>query len=793
MLHHERLRPPSRDYPADEWNVIEKAFHPEFMAQLETMLALGNGYLGMRGCPEEGGPNAENGTFINGFYDTWPIVYGEDAYGFAKTGQTICNVTDSKIIKLFVDDEPFWLPDAQLLKYDRRLNMKSGTLDREILWETPAGKQVSITSRRLVSFVDRHVAAISYCVTILNAHAFVVISSEMATHEPRALSNRDDPRLAKAVSGRVLHQRTNYSKDRRIVLCHATEKSLLKLTCATESALESACPHSYKTVHTPDFGQVAFTIDARPGSPIQLTKYMVYHTSDTASAEELCGRAEWTMDRVVTQGFQQLLASQEHYMDDFWRRSDVRIKDIREDRTKRSTVEIQQAIRFNLFHILQASARAEDTGVPAKGLTGQAYEGHYFWDTEIYLLPFLIYTSPRIARNLLAFRYKMLPQARSRAKELGHRGAMFPWRTISGEEASAYYAAGTAQYHINADIMYALRKYVQATGDELFLRDYGAEMLVETARLWVDLGFYSDAKGGKFCINGVTGPDEYNAVVNNNAYTNLMARENLRYATQVVEFLKKTKPDAYDALVDKTGLEGSEVDAWLRAAENMYVPYDEKLNIILQDDNFLDREPWDFRHTPRDRYPLLLFYHPLNIYRKQVIKQADVVLAMFLLGDAFPPEMKKHNFDFYDPLTTGDSSLSSCVEAIIAAQTGDIDKAIRYGMAALLMDLADVGGNVKDGCHIASMGGTWMMLTYGFGGMRDDDGTLSFWPRRAPEENAILRFPLTYHGQMLEIEIGLDRVEYMLREGERLVIRHEKEEVELTRDNPLVIRPVSRR
>ena len=793
MLHHERLRPPSHDYPADEWNVIEKAFHPEFMAQLETMLALGNGYLGMRGCPEDGGPNAENGTFINGFYDTWPIVYGEDAYGFAKTGQTICNVTDSKIIKLFVDDEPFWLPAAHLLKYDRRLNMRFGTLDRELLWETPAGKQVSITSRRLVSFVDRHVAAISYCVTILNAHAFVVISSEMATHEPGALSNRDDPRLAKAVSGRVLHQRTNYSKDRRIVLCHATETSLLKLTCATESALESSCPHSYKTVHTSDFGQVAFTIDAQPGSPIQLTKYMVYHTSDTASAEELCGRAEWTMDRVVTQGFQQLLASQEHYMDDFWRRSDVRIKDIREDRTKRSTVEIQQAIRFNLFHILQASARAEDAGVPAKGLTGQAYEGHYFWDTEIYLLPFLTYTSPCIARNLLAFRYKMLPRARARAKELGHRGAMFPWRTISGEEASAYYAAGTAQYHINADIMYALRKYVQATGDELFLRDYGAEMLVETARLWADLGFYSDAKGGKFCINGVTGPDEYNAVVNNNAYTNLMARENLRYATQVIEFLRETKPDAYDALVEKTALEDSEVGAWLRAAENMYVPYDEKLNIILQDDNFLDREPWDFRSTPPDRYPLLLFYHPLNIYRKQVIKQADVILAMFLLGDAFSTEEKKRNFDFYDPFTTGDSSLSSCVEAIIAAQSGEMDKAIRYGMAALLMDLADVGGNVKDGCHIASMGGTWMMLTYGFGGMRDDNGILSFWPRRAPEENATLRFPLTYRGQMLEIEIGLDRVEYMLREGERVVIRHEKEEVELTRENPLAIRPVSRR
>src|SRR5246500_3331978 len=759
MLHHERLRPPSQDYPADEWNIVEKTFRPDFLPQLETILALGNGYLGMRGCPEEGGPNAENGTFINGFYETRPIIYGEEAFGFAKTGQTICNVTDSKTIKLFVDDEPFWLPNAQLLSYDRRLNMKSGTLDRTVLWETPAGKQVSITSRRLVSFVNRHVAAISYCVTLIDAQAFVVISSEMAANRSSGRNNDDDPRLARAFPGRVLHPQTNYSKDRRVVLCHATEKSRSTLTCATDHALESSCSHSHKVTCTPDFGQVAYTIDARPGCSIQLTKYMIYHTSQAASAAELCGRAEWTMDRVLTQGFHQLLTSQEQYMEEFWRRSDVRIKDISEHRAKRSTVEIQQAIRFNLFHILQASARAEQAGVPAKGLTGQAYEGHYFWDTEIYLLPFLTYTSPRIARNLLAFRYNMLPQARARARELGQRGAMYPWRTISGEEASAYYAAGTAQYHINADIMYALRKYVQATGDEAFLRTYGAEMLVETARLWLDLGFYSDAKGGRFCINAVTGPDEYTAVVNNNAYTNLMARENLRYAAEVVESLRTSEVEAYNALAQKTALDPSEVSAWIRAAENMYVPYDEKLNIIVQDDSFLEKESWDFANTPLENYPLLLFYHPLDIYRKRVIKQADVVLAMFLLGDLFSPEAKKRNFCFYDPLTTGDSSLSSCVEAIIAAQIGDMEKAFRYGMAALLMDLADVGGNVKDGCHIASMGGTWMMLTYGFGGMRDNDGTLSFCPRRVPEENAIFRFPVTYRGQLLEVVISPDKVE----------------------------------
>ncbi len=793
MIHHERLRPPSHDYPADEWNIIEKGFHPEFLAQLEAMLAVGNGYLGIRGCPEEGGPNAENGTFINGFYESRPIIYGEEAYGFPKTGQTILNVTNSKIIKLFVDDEPLWLPNANFLSYDRRLNMQSGTLDREILWETPAGKQVLITSRRLVSLVHRHVAAISYRVTLLNAEAPIVISSEMVANEPIARTNGDDPRQARVFAGPVLHHRASYAKDGRIVLCHATEKSRITLTCATDHVLETTCTYAHKTVHSEDFGQVAFTIQARPGCPIHLTKYMVYHTSQTASSEELCGRAEWTMDRVVSEGFPQLLAAQEQYMNDFWRRSDVRVRDIRKDRTQRTTVEIQQAIRFNLFHILQASARAENAGVPAKGMTGQAYEGHYFWDTEIYVLPFLTYTSPRIARNLLTFRYKMLPQARARARQLGHRGALFPWRTISGEEASAYYAAGTAQYHINADVMYGLRKYVQATGDEQFLRDCGAEMLVETARLWLDLGFYSDKKGGKFCINGVTGPDEYNAVVNNNAYTNLMARENLRYAAQTVEALRATAPDVYNALVHKAALEPSEVEAWTRAAESMYVPYDEKLKIIPQDDDFLDREPWDFRKTPSDHYPLLLFYHPLNIYRRQVIKQADVVLAMFLLGNAFSPGAKQRNFEFYDPLTTGDSSLSSCIEAIIAAQIGDMDKAFRYGMAALLMDLADVGGNVKDGCHIASMGGTWMMLTYGFGGMRDDDGTLSFWPRRAPEENAILRFTLTYRAQMLEVEIGPETVQYSLREGERLVVHHEKEEIQLTRENPLAVRPVSRR
>ena len=788
MLHHEPLRPPLEDYPPDEWNLIEQSFRPEYIAQMEAVLALGNGYLGMRGAPEEEEPSEQNGTFINGFHETWPILYSETAYGFARTGQTMLNVTDSKIIRLFVDDEPFRLGEANIRDYRRRLDMRAGTLDRELLWETSSGKLVRIASRRLISFVQRHAAAISYEVTLLNADAPVVISSEMALPKARLRKGETDPRQARIFTGDVLHFRGGYDQDRRIVLAHATEQTRMILACGIDHDFRSDNPHQYETRRRDDFGQVAFSMTARAKTPIGLTKYMVYHSAQDATPEQISGRAEWTLDRIASQGFAALLAEQRDFLDSFWRRSDVEVSDIDEARAKLSTVEVQQAIRLNLFHILQASARAERTGVAAKGLTGQAYEGQYFWDTEIYLLPFLTYTSPHIAKNLLRFRYGMLDQARARARELNQRGALFPWRTIDGREASAYYAAGTAQYHINADIMYALRKYVNATGDREFLWECGAEMLVETARLWRDLGFFSSRKGGKFCINGVTGPDEYNTVVNNNTYTNLMARENLRFAAETVEALEGEQPAALKALIRKTGLQPKEVEEWKRAAENMYVPYDAAAGIYPQDDGFLDRQPWDFANTPKESYPLLLFYHPLNIYRCQVIKQADVILAMFLLGDHFSDEDKRRNFEFYDPLTTGNSSLSSCIEAIMALEVGEYQKADDYVRAALLMDLADVGGNVRDGCHIASMGGTWMVLAYGFGGLRDHDGVLSFRPRHPPDGHGSLRFPLTYRGQVLDVEIGAGEAIYSLRAGDELAIRHDGENLTLTRAQPVATR-----
>jgi alpha,alpha-trehalose phosphorylase len=311
------------------------------------------------------------------------------------------------------------------------------------------------------------------------------------------------------------------------------------------------------------------------------------------------------------------------------------------------------------------------------------------------------------------------------------------------------------------------------------LFDEGVEMLVETARLWHSLGFYSPRRDGKFCIHGVTGPDEYNAVVDNNAYTNLMARENLRYAVETVTTLRERHPDHFIVLVHKTGLPLSEIGGWKRAAEQMYIPCDDRLGITAQDDEFLEQEPWDFERTAPEQYPLLLHYHPLTIYRRQVIKQADVVLAMLLLGHEFSADLKKRNFELYDPLTTGDSSLSPCIQSIMAAEIGDMEKALEYARVGTLMDLGDVSGNVKDGCHIAAMGGVWMIFVYGFAGLRDYSGQLRFDPA-LPDVLERIRFRLIFRDQVLGVEIRRDITEYILQEGDGLTIRHQAEEIRLS-------------
>src|SRR6185437_14978876 len=482
----------------------------------------------------------------------------------------------------------------------------------------------------------------------------------------------------------------------------------------------------------PDLGRVTISARLEPGKPLRVVKLLAYHWSSQQSVEFLRDQVDGSLENAVAEGWDGLARTQREYLDAFWNDADVELD---------GDPEIQQALRFALFHVLQASARGEGRAIPAKGLTGPGYDGHAFWDTESYVLPVLCYTRHELAEEALRWRHRTLDLARSRAKELGLRGAAFPWRTIHGEECSGYWPAGTAAFHVNADIAGAIYRLWVTNANSDFASEIGLELLIETARLWESLGHFDGA--GRFRIDGVTGPDEYSALADNNVYTNLMAQRNLRAAARGCERLSER--------AQELGVDAGEITRWDRAADGMILPYDETMGIHPQDEDFLAHERWDFDNTPPEEYPLLLHHHYFDLYRKQVVKQADLVLALWQRGDMFTAEEKERDFTYYESITVRDSSLSACAQAVIAAEVGYIDLAYDYLGEAALMDLRDLEHNARDGVHIASLGGAVMAAVNGFGGMRDHAEQLSFHPRMPPELQRIA-FPVAWQGCVLRVE-----------------------------------------
>jgi len=767
-------------YPAAEWDIIETEFKIENNYRNESIFALGNGYIGMRGNFEEGYPGPPGtgleGTYLNGFYESEIIKYPEIAYGFAEKSQTMLNVTNCKIIKLFLEDEAFNLLSGEVLEYQRVLRLKTGILERTLIWRSPAGREAKIEITRLVTFKHKHLSAVSYIVTPLNFSGEVRLVSAL-NGDVTNLTTDKDPRLGSGLQGRVLSIEDHFVDGGFGAIRQRTQHSGLTLICAMQNQIATECEFRFEGDSDGITVSTAYTINAVQGRAIQLYKYIAYVTSQEFVERELLKTAGEVVTQAQERGFEMLRVEQESYLAEFWNNADIVIQG---DRL------LQQGVRFNMFHLLQSAGRDGKTNIAAKGLTGEGYEGHYFWDTEMYVIPFFLHTRPEISRKLLEYRYSILDKARERARQMAHpKGALFPWRTINGEECSAYFPAGTAQYHLNADIAFAIKRYVDATGDQQFLIDYGAEILFETARLWVDLGDFIPRKGGKFCINGVTGPDEYTAIVDNNCYTNLMAKENLQYAYEVARWLRHAAYDEYQQLTAKIRLEEQELEGWKKAADDMYIPYDEALGIYMQDDSFLNKAAWDFANTPDENYPLLMHYHPLVIYRHQICKQADLVLALYLLGNKFTQDEKKKNFDFYEKVTTHDSSLSTCIFSIVASEIGYHDRAYQYFMNTARMDLDDYHGNVKDGVHIANMAGTWMCVVNGFGGMRSHDDVLSLNPRLPLGWDAY-SFKIAYGGCVLSVKVGKTEVTYELFEGTELEINHKGEKLLLT--NGKVIR-----
>lgn len=755
-------------HPVDPWRLIETRYDEGGVS--ETIFTVGNGYLGLRGNHIEGRGAHEHGTFINGLHETWPIRHAEQAYGFAEVGQTIVNAPDAKVMRVYIDDEPLSFDEMEVHEYSRALDMRTGVLERNVVWVTPSGKRVRMRDERIVSFEERHLAVLRLELTVENADAPVTISCQMLNRQDGAgiyagdpmagMAERKagfDPRKADKITERVLQPVEYWQDGLRSALSYRVSDSGMTVAVVADHIIETDNEYSARTLVDPDIAKNVFRVQAKAGVPIRVSKIVSYHTSRGVPPRELVDRCRRSLDRVGVEGVDALFAAQREWLAAFWDRSDVRIA---------GHDDLQQATRWCLFQLAQAASRADGNGVAAKGLTGSGYSGHYFWDTEIYVLPFLTYTSPQWAKNALRARVMMLPAARRRAAQLNEAGALFPWRTINGEEASAYYAAGTAQYHINADVSFALGKYVRATGDLDFLRREGADIAVETARLWATLGFWRGTNGDStFHIHGVTGPDEYTTVVNDNLFTNVMARYNLRFAARIVGEMAVNDPAAYAALVERTGLDEGERDAWMRAAEAIHIPYSEALGIHPQDAFFLEREVWDLEGTPAEMRPLLLHYHPLVIYRFQVLKQADVVLALFLQGNHFTDEEKLADFDYYDPLTTGDSTLSAVVQSIMAAEVGYQDLAREYFEQALYVDLGDLHHNSADGVHVASTGGIWTALVSGFGGMRDHDGELSFDPR-LPADWPELAYPLQWRGSRLRVTITRDQLRLEVSEGD---------------------------
>ena len=768
-------------FPVEEWGISETCYDTVNLGQRETVFAVGNGYLGLRGNNEEGDADAHaHGCFVNGFHETWDIRHAEDAFAFAKTGQTIINVPDTKVILLSVDDEVLRLSTAELESFSRTLDFRDGVLRRDLLWVTAKGHRVQVRSTRMVSFTRRNLGLMSFEVTLLDADALVVISSDVRNRQddvPEGASSvvGFDPRKSASFENRVLLSQVNGEEQGRMVFGYRATHSGLGLAIGVDHELYTADPVSIDTKMNADLGRRTYRISATMGQPILLLKWAAYHDGPAeVEVANLVGLALMTIDDAQAVGKEAIEAEQQAWLEEYWTNADVQLE---------GQPELQQAVRWCLFELAQATGRADGRGIGAKGVTGSGYQGHYFWDTEIYLVPFLAHTNPGLARQVLRFRIAMLGKARERATQLTQRGALFPWRTINGEEASAYYAAGTAQYHIDADIAFAICKYADVCDDPAFLTREALPVLVETARLYADLGFFRGPERS-FHIHSVTGPDEYSAVVNNNLYTNLMAKANLARAAEAVRLLRDTDADGYSDLAANLLLTEDEVDYWEAAAAAMAIPYDEGFGVHPQDEDFLKREVWDLANTPAAKIPLLLHYHPLVIYRYQVLKQADAILALFLAGDAFTAEQKRADYEYYDPITTGDSTLSAVVESIVAAEVGYQDRALVSFLEGSFVDLADLHHNTSDGVHIASAGGVWNALVYGFGGLRDYRGRISIDPR-LPQGWSSLRFGFRLQGSRVRLELTRDELVLTLTDGPGGTVLVRGEEVDVTGPEPV--------
>jgi alpha,alpha-trehalose phosphorylase len=729
-------------FPVEQWHVSELALDLDVLAQTESVFALSNGHIGVRGNLDEGEPSGLPGTYLGSFYERRPLPYAEAGHGYPESGQTILNVTNGKLIRLLVGDEPFDVRYGKLLDHRRILDLRSGVLRRSVEWRSPAGQVVRIRSTRLVSFTHRAILAIRYEVEPVGNPIPVVLQSDLVANERLPMAG-GDPRVSATIENALVPE-THDSYGPRVLLMHRSRNSDLLMGAVMINEVGGVDEQTIDTLMYvgEDWARTTIAAHLNAGQCLVLTKFVAYEWSSRRSAPAVRDQVDAAIASAVLAGWDRLVEEQYAFLSEFWDGADVIVE---------GDPVVQQAVRFGLFHVLQAGARTEQRALAAKGLTGPGYDGHAFWDTETFVLPVLSATVPWAAADALRWRQSTMDLARERAELLGLDGVVFPWRTIRGQECSGYWPAGTAAVHVNADIAVAALRHFWWTGDEAFAQECALPLLVETARLWMSLGYFGADEA--FHIDGVTGPDEYSALVDDNVYTNLMAARNLRGAADLV--------GRWPEFADDLRVAESEIAGWRAAADAVAVPRNDS-GLVEQFRGATSHERWDFEASAKaDGYPLMLHAHYFHIYRKQVAKQADLMLAMHWCGERFSHKDKERAFAYYEGLTVRDSSLSACTQAVMAAEVGHLELAHDYLTEAAIMDLDDVEHNTSDGVHMASLAGAWIALVAGFGGMRDTDGRLSFAPR-LPDTIVGLEFAVRWRGAKVRVAVRADHVRYSL-------------------------------
>jgi alpha,alpha-trehalose phosphorylase len=729
----------------------------------ETVFHNANGYIGIRSNYEEGYPagyDTIRGSYINGFYDIADMKQAEKLYGLVEDKQAMLNVVDTQTIHLSIDGEDFSLFEGKVLESKRWLDMEAGVTGRRILWSTPSGKQVEITIQRMTSFVQLPLFTIEYRVKAINFSGVIRFRS-YHLGEVTNYSNANDPRVAQDTRRYLLPVKAEVIDGVSYLTSHTSTSDLKVCTGVTHRLSKEGRVHTTGLEHSAICkAEVPIAVQ----ETVVLTKYTVF--SDSIRNKDYESEAKRQMELALGITLEEHYRGQREYLKDFWDNCFLEIK---------GDDALTEAVNYNMYQLVQSVGKDEYCNIAAKGLSGEGYEGHYFWDTEMYIQPFFNLTEASITKNLIGFRYSTLEKARENARILGHkRGALYPWRTIMGVECSGYFPSGTAAYHINGDIAYSVIAYYLTTKDLEFIAREGAEIIFETARLWLDVGNYYQ---GSFRINEVTGPDEYTCMVNNNYFTNAAAQYNLRWAVKFYELLSKAGMLA--EVAEKIGLSQTEINEFRQAEESMYLPYDEELGINPQDDSFLAKKVWDIDNTPKEEFPLLLHYHPLHLYRHQVCKQADTVLAHFIFEDAQSLETIRNSFAYYEKVTTHDSSLSTCIFSIVASKLGLVDKAYDYFGDSAKLDLFNTHKNTKDGIHTANMGGNFMAIVYGFGGLRIKESGIYFAPV-IPSCWEEYSFQINYEDSQIRVKVKQSESSFVLMKGTAKTINVYNKSYELT-------------